>query len=283
MNNNLISTNNSSIYVPEIATIKSVNQLTDFEKLFEIELKSGRLGHKPGQFVQVEIFGVGEAPISVSSPPNSKANTFELCVRRVGNVTSALHQLTEGSKIGIRGPYGTFFNVAEMKGKDILFVAGGIGYAPLRSAINYVLAEEERKNYGKITILYGVKTPSDFLFQNEINELRNRKDIDFFDTVDKADANWQGHVGVITTLFPKINIDTNNTMTIICGPPIMYKFVLLECRSIQIPENNIVMSLERKMKCGVGKCGHCQINGLYCCQEGPVFDYSRIKEMEEAL
>jgi len=282
MNNNINSTNDS-IYLPEIATVKSVNKLTDYEKLFEIELKSGRLGHKPGQFVQVEIFGVGEAPISVSSPPNSKANTFELCVRRVGNVTTALHNLTEGAKLGIRGPYGTFFNVADMKGKDILFVAGGIGYAPLRSAINYVLAEEERKNYGKITILYGVKTPSDFLFKNEINELRNRKDIDFFDTVDKADADWKGHVGVITTLFPKINIDTNNTITIICGPPIMYKFVLLECRSKQIPENNIVMSLERKMKCGVGKCGHCQINGLYCCQEGPVFEYSKIKEIEEAL
>jgi sulfite reductase subunit B len=275
--------NEKTIYTPEIATVRSVKQIATLEKLFEIELPGRRLGHKPGQFVQVEIFGVGEAPISVTSPPNRKENTFELCVRKVGNVTSALHNLESGAKIGIRGPYGTFFDVAKMKGKDLLFVAGGIGYAPLRSLINYVTSDEERKNYGNITILYGVKTPAEFLFKDEIFALKRRYDIKFLDTVDKGDDSWRGHVGVITTLFPDLEIDAENTITVICGPPIMYKFVLLECRAKGILEKNIVMSLERKMKCGVGKCGHCQINGLYCCQDGPVFEYTTIKELEEAL
>lgn len=272
-----------TIYTPEIALIKNVRQLTALEKLFEIELSGKRLGHKPGQFVQVEVFGVGEAPISVSSSPNRIENTFELCVRKVGNVTNALHNLERGSKIGIRGPYGTFFDYEKMKGKNLLFVAGGIGYAPLRSLINYVTSPEERNNYKDITILYGTKTPSDFLFKEEISLLQNRNDIKFLSTVDKGDETWTGHVGVITTLFPDLEIDTENTITVICGPPIMYKFVLLECRTKGIPEKNIVMSLERKMKCGVGKCGHCQINGVYCCQDGAVFEYPKIKELEEAL
>ncbi|HOJ16580.1 MAG: FAD/NAD(P)-binding protein [Caldisericia bacterium] len=272
-----------TIYTPVTATIKSVRNLTELEKLFEIELPQGRLGHKPGQFVQVEVFGVGEAPISVTSPPNRKENTFELCVRKVGNVTQALHSLNSGAKLGIRGPYGTYFNADKMKGKSLLFVAGGIGYAPLRSLINFVTSEEERSNYKDITILYGVKTPKDFLFRDEVEELKKRTDIKFLDTVDKGDETWKGHVGVITTLFADLEIDAENTITVICGPPVMYKFTLLECRVKRIPDTNIIMSLERKMKCGVGKCGHCQINGLYCCQDGPVFEYPTIKELEEAL
>ena len=235
-----------TIYTPVTATIKSVRNLTELEKLFEIELPQGRLGHKPGQFVQVEVFGVGEAPISVTSPPNRKENTFELCVRKVGNVTQALHSLNSGAKLGIRGPYGTYFNADKMKGKSLLFVAGGIGYAPLRSLINFVTSEEERSNYKDITILYGVKTPKDFLFRDEVEELKKRTDIKFLDTVDKGDETWKGHVGVITTLFADLEIDAENTITVICGPPVMYKFTLLECRVKRIPDTNIIMSLERK-------------------------------------
>jgi sulfite reductase subunit B len=254
--------------------------MTASEKLFEIQLDGNKpLGHKPGQFVEVSIYGVGEAPISVSSSPTRLNGAFELVVRKVGNVTGALHNMKAGDAVGIRGPFGTDFPANELKGRDLLFVAGGIGLVPARSFINYAI--DHKKDYGRIIVLFGAKTPSDRLFAKEIEEWKNQ--VEFMETVDKGDANWKGNVGVITTLFPKINIDPRKTTAVIVGPPIMYKFVLIECKKKDISDNDIVMSLERRMKCGVGKCGHCQMNGIYVCQKGPVFRYSEIKDVKEAL
>lgn len=273
----------ASIYMPRPATIKSVKQMTAREKLFEIALDDGTsLGHKPGQFVELSILGIGEAPISVSSAP-SQGNTFELCVRAVGNVTNALHRLNVGDKVGIRGPFGNGFDANFLKGKDILFVGGGIGIAPLRSLINYVLAN--RKDYGKVTILYGCREPCELLFDYEIAEWEKRDDVEHYLTVDKCPdgACWDGNIGVITTLIPKADFDPNTTHAVICGPPIMYKFVIKSLKEKDMPDDHIILSLERRMKCGVGKCGHCQINGIYVCQDGPVFNYAGIKNLPEAL
>jgi len=270
-----------SIYLPEPATILNVEQMTQTENLFELKLNNGReLGHKPGQFIELSIMGIGEAPISVSSSP-TKEGSFELVVRKVGRVTGALHSLTAGSEVGIRGPFGTNFPAYDLEGKDILFVGGGIGLVPLRSFINYVL--DNRKNYGRVIILFGARNPAERLFPAELAEWAKREDVEFFETVDRADESWTGNVGVITTLFPKVEIDPLSTVCAIVGPPVMYKFVVIELRERKIPYENIYLSLERRMKCGVGKCGHCQIQDLYVCKDGPVFRFSDIQEYKEAI
>ena len=270
-----------SLFMPTLAEIVKIEELTETEKLFEIRLKNGReLGHLPGQFVEVSLFGIGEAPISVSSSPTRKG-PFELVVRRVGNVTKALHNLNKGAIIGIRGPFGNGFPIEDLKGKDILFVAGGLGLVPLRSLINYLLAK--RASYGRVIILFGSRTPKERLFLNELALWEERKDVEYLETTDRGDEKWQGNVGVITTLFPKIDIDPQKTVAVIAGPPLMYRFAILEAMGKGIPEQKIIVSLERRMKCGVGKCGHCQIQNLYVCQDGPVFRYSEIKGLKEAI
>ncbi|MGC8780301.1 MAG: FAD/NAD(P)-binding protein [Anaerolineae bacterium] len=271
-----------SIYVPSPAKIVKIEPMTALEKLFTIELPAGQsLGHEPGQFVEVSLFGIGEAPISITSSPSRSNGRFELCVRKVGDVTTALHNLPVGATIGVRGPFGHGFQMDQMRGKDILFAAGGLGLAPARSLINQVL--DERGSFGRVIILYGAKNPSELLFRDELAAWAARKDVEFHLTVDRPDSTWTGNVGVITTLFKFVTVSPRNTVAVTVGPPIMYRFVLMELLSKGIPENQIWMSLERRMKCGVGKCGHCQINNLYCCQQGPAFTYAQVKGIEEAI
>jgi sulfite reductase subunit B len=271
----------ASIYLPTLAEIVRTEQLTKMEKLFEIKLQNGReLGHQPGQFVEVSLFGIGEAPISISSSPTQKGS-FELAVRAVGNVTKAMHSLNRGAIVGIRGPFGQGFPLEEMKGKDLLIVAGGIGLVPLRSLIHYVL--DHRSQFGRLLVLFGARTPAEQLFLDELAAWRHRQDMEYWETVDRSDGQWKGNVGVITTLFPKITVDPQKTVAVIVGPPVMYRFVLLETQVKGIPDDRVILSLERRMKCGVGKCGHCQMNHVYVCQEGPVFNYSKIKDLEEAI
>jgi sulfhydrogenase subunit gamma (sulfur reductase) len=167
------------------------------------------------------------------------------------------------------------------RGKDLLFVLGGLGLPPGRSLINQVI--DERHNYGRVIILSGARNPSELIFMDEVSEWQARGDIEVLLTVDRADEAWKGNVGVVTTLFPKIEVHARNTVGLTIGPPAMYRFVLMEFQAKGIPEGNIYLSLERRMKCGVGKCGHCQINNIYTCQSGPVFSYAEIKPLEEAL
>jgi NAD(P)H-flavin reductase len=276
-----MSIKKQSLYLPQLAAIKKISTLTETEKLFEIKLDSGKdLGHKPGQFVEVSVFGVGEAPISISSSPTKKG-AFELAIRKVGNVTSAIHNMQAGATIGIRGPFGTHFPYKETEKKDLLFVAGGIGLVPTRSFINYVI--DHRKDYNRIIIFFGARSPKERLFVDELEMWKKRDDIEFYETVDRSDGKWTGNVGVITTLFPKIKVEPAKTYCFVVGPPVMYRFVIKEALDKHISTDHIYVSLERRMKCGVGKCGHCQINGVYCCQDGPVFKYSDITHLEEAL
>jgi sulfite reductase subunit B len=275
-------THDESVYLPTMARLVKTEQMTELEKLFTLELPEGaHLGNEPGQFVEVSLFGIGEAPISISSSPSRSNGTFEMCVRNVGDLTNAMHNLEPGALLGIRGPFGNPFPIDKMKGRDVLFVAGGLGLPPLRSLINQVL--DERGFFGRVIILYGTNEPSRILFRDELAEWAGRDDVEFHMTVDRGDETWQGNIGVITTLFPKITINPRNTVATVVGPPIMYRFVLMELLGKGIPETQIYLSLERRMKCGVGKCGHCQINELYCCQDGPVFRYADIKGLEEAL
>ncbi len=270
------------LFMPVSAKIKNVVPLTALEKVFTIELPKGMsLDHRPGQFVEVSMLGTGEAPISISSSPSRSNGTFELCVRKVGDVTQAIHKLGPGDKLGVRGPFGHGFPYEKFRGKDILFAPGGLGLAPLRSLINQVL--DERALYGRVLILYGARNPSELLFKDELETWQKREDVELMVTVDRGDETWKGHTGVITTLFKDVSVNPRNTIAITCGPPVMYKYVLMELFGKGVLEGNIYLSLERRMKCGIGKCGHCQINSVYACQSGPVFSYRDLQGLEEAL
>ena len=251
------------------------------ELFVRLQLDSGQpLGHMPGQFVEVSVAGIGEAPISVSSSP-TQGDGFELVIRTAGNVTKAIHKMKIGDKVGIRGPLGATYPVEELKGKNLVFICGGIGLVPQRSFINYVL--DNRSDYGELTILQGTKCPLSRFFREELEKWSKRDDMHFLETIDEEHDCWDGDVGVVTTLIPKIETDLISATVFICGPPIMYKFVLMALAEANVARENIYVNLERKMKCGVGKCGHCQINDKYVCKSGPVFNYAELGSIPEAI
>jgi NAD(P)H-flavin reductase len=275
------STIEKDIYLPQLAAIEKRRLMNATEMYLRLKMDEGPLDYVPGQFVEVSVPGVGESPITVSSSPTQK-EYFELVVRRIGNVTIAIHKLRIGDKVGIRGPYGNgAYPVEEAKGRNLVFICGGIGLVPQRSFVNYVL--DNRDDYGEITVLLGTKCMAQRFFQSELDGWSHREDIHFMETVDEADDCWQGNVGVVTTLIPKIEKELTSALVFICGPPVMYKFVLLALNEAKVPRENIFLNLERKMKCGVGKCGHCQINNLYVCIDGPVFRYSDLAVAPEAI
>ena len=272
---------NDSNYRIRKGKVIKTRQMTPHEKLFEIALDDGRsLDHEPGQFVMVSLFGVGEAPISVCSSPTHRGS-FELCVRAAGRVTETMHRLETGAEIGIRGPFGKGFPIRVLEGNDLLIIAGGLGIVPLRSLINFVF--DNRRDFGKVHTLLGCKSVDDILFSDELEQWRMRMDVHYECTLDKGAAEWAGHVGLITSLIPGVHLEPERTFAIVVGPPIMFRFVIKELLAKKIPENQILVSLERHMKCGMGKCGHCQIQDYYCCTDGPVFKYSDIKHIKEAL
>jgi sulfhydrogenase subunit gamma (sulfur reductase) len=270
-------------YLPFAVELAAVSTLTPLEKLFRFVRKDGApFTHKPGQFMQVSVAGIGEAPISVSSSPTRGAY-LEMGIRKIGNLTDHLHNLKVGTQLGMRGPFGTFFPTSELHGKDLLLIAGGCGLAPLRSLIQYV--EDCRQDFNKVTVLYGAKSPQELMYKNELQKWQSSKHLACVITVDNATPSdsWSGNVGLITRLIPPLDIDVDKTVAVVCGPPIMYKFVIFELQKKGLTDKHIVVSLERHMKCGVGKCGHCTIDHLYCCIDGPVFWLSQTASVRDAI
>jgi sulfite reductase subunit B len=252
--------------------------LTDKEKFFRIELEGKiDLHHEPGQFVMVSMFGYTEAPLSICSSPTDKGY-FELTVRNVGIFTDRLHKMGKGDTLGIRGPFGKGFPIDHMFGYDLVIVAGGLGIVPLRSLIRYIMYN--RNDFGNVQLLIGCRTPKELLFEDETKEWMKRAEVKLNCTVDKADEEWKGNVGLITTLIPGVDINPSRTYAVVVGPPIMYKFVIAKLLEKTIPEHQIIVSLERRMECGLGKCGHCQIEGVYVCQSGPVFSYADLSNFK---
>lgn len=268
------------IYLPELATVGKVRLMNETELYLRLSMDNGKLEYEPGQFVEVSIPGIGEAPISISSSP-TQGNSFELIVRNAGSLTKAIHNLRADDKVGIRGPYGSTYPAKEAKGSDLIFICGGIGLVPQRSFINYVL--DNRDDYGHLTVLQGTKCYTHRFFTSELATWKERGDIHLLETVDEVHDCWSGNVGVVTTLMPKIESELASSLIFVCGPPIMYKFVILALAEDDVPHESIFLNLERKMKCGIGKCGHCQINYKYVCMDGPVFRYSDLKSMPEAI
>lgn len=266
-----------SIYLPELAPITKVAMMNETEMYMHLDYD---IGHKPGQFVEVSIAGIGEAPISISSSPTQPG--FDMVIRKAGRVTNIMHQMQAGDKLGIRGPFGKEYPMDDLKGKDLVFVCGGIGLVPQRSLINYVM--DNRADFGKIAILQGTKEYEQRIYHDELSRWAAVDGVQVLETIDVAHDSWDGTVGVVTTLLPMIEgIDLTKAVNLICGPPIMYKFVLMVLQEKGVPHDNIFVNLERRMKCGVGKCGHCQMNGQYVCQSGPVYRYSDLANVPEAI
>jgi sulfhydrogenase subunit gamma (sulfur reductase) len=272
-----------SLYSPLSAVIVEVHELTQRDKLFRIELPGGKdLGHRPGQFVQVSLPGSVEAPFSVASSP-TRRGWFELGVRRAGRLTNALHLLKAGDSVGIRGPFGRPFDIGRMAGGDLLCIAGGCGLAPLRSLIQF--CEDRPDEFGSITVLYGAQNPEDLLFREDLHRWRRSGLFACVVAVDHvpAESCHDGPVGLITDLIPPLAVDPERTWVTAVGPPAMYRAVMAELHRKGIAPERIALSLERHMRCGVGKCGHCTIDHLYCCLDGPVFWLNEIVDLPGAL
>lgn len=266
-----------SPYVPVSALVDEAVMVTGKEKFFRVYPENlSMLDYSPGQFFMVGLPGYGEAPISISSGPNE--GHIDFCIRAVGTVTNALHRVERGGRLWIRGPFGRGFDLADFKGRDIVFVAGGIGMVPMRSLVRPIISNG---GFGRLTLIYGSRAPEDILYMAELEEMKNSVDVKV--TIDRPAPGWEGNVGVVTTLIPGMDMDSGRTLAVIIGPPVMYKFVIMSLRAKGIKDEDMFVSLERRMKCGLGKCGHCQINNVYVCQEGPVFRVSELCCLPEAI
>lgn len=269
-----------NVFLPREAEIVLARQITASEKRFTLRMRDGkRMEFAPGQIVELSVHGFGEIPIGFSSSP-TRPHTFDLVVRSVGRVSKAVNQLETGDSIFLRGPLGHGFDLDELRGHPLLIVAGGIGLCPTRSLIQYVL--DRRSEFKEFFLFFGAKSPKEQLFLEDLADWRKSQDVGYYETVDRPDPDWKGNVGVITSLFKQTSIP-KDARVVVCGPPIMYRFVMKELDLIGIPHTNVFVDLERRMKCGLGKCGHCQINDKYVCVDGPVFRFSDIEHMEEAL
>jgi sulfhydrogenase subunit gamma (sulfur reductase) len=270
-------------YCPVLCKLESVTPLTPLESVFRLVRADGQpFGHRPGQFVELSVFGQGEAPLSVSSSP-TRGTHLDLTVRRVGELTAALHELQPGAEVGVRGPFGTWFDTEAMRGQDLLLIAGGCGLAPMRALIQY--CQDCRDDFGRVTILYGAKTPEDILYKEELNRWQGSATLSCRCCVDGVPTGqrWDGEVGLITALIPALEVDAVRTTAVVVGPPVMYRFVIAPLKQKGLTPEQIAVSLERYMKCGIGKCGHCAIDHLYVCLDGPVFRLDRIAQVEGAL
>jgi sulfhydrogenase subunit gamma (sulfur reductase) len=273
-----------NIYLPSIATVKEVRPETPDISTFVVTFDDAELRdsftYQPGQFAELSIFGVGECPIGIASSPTWK-DRLEFCVRAVGTVTNAIHDLEPGDKLGVRGPLGNGWPTVEIEGKDLLFIGGGIGLPPLRSLIQYVLDNRER--YGEVQIVYGARSPQDLVYKDELKEWEERSDVDLAVTVDAGDETWHGPVGFVPPFLKEINPSPENRVAFTCGPPIMIRLVVEALEEMGYPYADIVTTLEMKMKCGVGKCGRCNIGDKYICRDGPVFTFEELRGIPGAL
>ena len=257
-------------------TVREVTKETPdtFSLLLDLGEKRTPVEFLPGQFNMLYVFGVGEVPISVASSRREKLLMHT--VRSVGTVTNLLTGLSVGENLGVRGPFGRGWPVAEAEEKQLLVIAGGLGLPPLRPVIEEAVAKPRR--FAGMKVLYGARTPSDLIYTHEYSRWQATNGCDLFLTVDRGDGDWRGNVGVVTTLFPKAGIDPGHAIAFICGPELMLKFSILELVKMGVPAERIFISLERNMSCASGTCGHCQLGPFFICRDGPVFSYPKVRD-----
>jgi len=276
--------NAKNLYLPEMGTIQKIIRETHNIMTFQVVLNNPQamrnFSFQPGQVAQLSVFGIGEATFVINSPP-SRMDYLQFSVMRTGEVTSALHGLREGDQVGVRAPLGNSFPYKEMKGKDIIFIGGGIGMAPLRTLLLYML--DNRKDYGEITLLYGARTPNDMAYGYELPGWLGREDMNTHLTIDNEYPGWEHRVGLIPNVLLDIAPSAENSVAVTCGPPIMIKFTLQALEKLGFQDEQIVTTLEKRMKCGVGICGRCNIGASYVCVDGPVFTRAQLKLLPNEL
>ena len=273
-------------YVPmPVDLIKIVTEVTTkdiktFRFAFVNKEDEEKFKYLPGQFAELSIFGKGEAPIGIASSP-TQSGYIEFTVQKAGVVTSALHDLEEGARMGVRGPLGNSWPIDYLEGKNVVIVGGGFAFTTLRSMINYMLHEENRSRFGKITVVYGAREPGLLIYKDELTAWEKRDDIDMYVTVDKGDEAWTGREGFVPTVCKDVGPSADNAVTIICGPPIMIRFTLPVFFDLGFSRENIYTSLEMRMKCGIGKCGRCNVGEKYVCKDGPVFSLAELDRLTQ--
>ena len=264
--------------VPQLYRVQRVRR--EIPDTFTLELEPEEGVEIPpfasGQFNMLYVFGVGEIPISISGDP-ARRQPLVHTTRAVGTVSKAMRELKPDDVIGVRGPFGSHWPIERAMGKDVVIVAGGIGLAPLRSAMYQVISQREK--YGKVVLLYGARTPEDILYRREVERWRAHFDLEVHVTVDNATGKWRGSVGVVTRLIPRASYDPLNTVAMVCGPEVMMRFTAAELEKRGVAAENMYVSMERNMKCAVGLCGHCQYLPHFVCKDGPVFQYSQVQEL----
>ncbi|MCM8801353.1 MAG: FAD/NAD(P)-binding protein [Candidatus Omnitrophica bacterium] len=265
------------IYLPIKATLEEIVVETPTIKTFVLKPHT-LFSFKTGQFIELTLPGIGEAPFTPSSDPNIK-DKIDVTIMNVGRVTSLLHSLQRGALLGIRGPYGKGYPLEEFVGKDILIVGGGVGLAPLRSLLFSLFSNLNR--YNKVVLRYGARTPKDIVYKDSLLEWAKKDKVDVVITVDSGDSSWKGNVGLVTTILKDLPIDLDKAVSVVCGPPIMMKFVTLKLLDLGFRPKDIYLSMEKNMSCGLGKCGHCRIGRYYVCKDGPVFTYEDLKEIPD--
>ncbi len=267
-----------NVYLPHIVVVEKIIEETPSVRTLHFHFKDDTLNREftfdPGQFAELSVFGVGEATFCISNSPTRQGH-LECGINRVGLVTNALHRLGTGAEIGFRGPYGNSFPLDDMRGKDLVFVGGGIGLAPLRSLIWNVI--DNRDKYGAIAIIYGARSAADLCFKYDLDSWKNDKTVNTAVTIDRNESGWQGKVGFVPAVLGEMAPSARNAMAVVCGPPVMIRNTFPVLEKLGFAPEQIVTTLEKKMKCGIGKCGRCNIGNLYVCRDGPVFTYAQIK------
>jgi NAD(P)H-flavin reductase len=263
------------VTVEKIITEVETKDIKTFRLTFQNKEDEANFRYLPGQFAELSLFGKGESPVGIASSP-TQPGYLEFTVQKAGVVTGTLHDLEVGTQMGVRGPLGNSWPVEYLEGKNVVIVGGGFAFTTLRSLINYMLCEENRRRFGRITVVYGARMPGLLLYKEELAVWQKRDDIDLNITVDKGDAGWQGKVGFVPAICKEIAPSAENSVALICGPPIMVRFTLPLFFELSFSKENIYTSLEMRMKCGIGKCGRCNIGSKYICKDGPVFSLAEL-------
>ena len=275
---------NKNPYLPELVTITNIIEETpnikSFQVVFNDPERMKSFTFEPGQVGQLSVFGVGESTFVINSPP-TRMEYLQFSVMKAGEVTAALHDLYPGDQMGLRAPLGNWFPYEQMKGKNILFIGGGIGLAPLRTLILFML--DNRSDYKDITIIYGSRTPPDLCYKEDIAEWESREDVNLILTVDAPFPGWEKRVGFVPTVLNEVAPSPDETIAITCGPPIMIKYVLQNLDKLKFSPDSIITTLEARMKCGIGICGRCNLGAKYICKDGPVFTLAQLNELPGAI
>jgi len=274
----------SNPYIPNLAVIRKVttenevNDIKTFDLVFKDPEAMKNFRYKCGQFAEISVFGAGECPIGIASSPMDE-DGIQFTVKKVGVVTTTLHNSEEGTVVGVRGPYGNGFPMERMEGRNIVIVGGGFAFTTLRSLTRFILHEKNRDKFKDLTVIYGARTPGELSYKYDLEDWGKRDDINLNVTIDVAAPGWTKLVGFVPAVVKQVAPSSHNAIAIVCGPPIMIKFTMPVINELGFSPEDVYLSLEMRMKCGIGKCGRCNIGDKFVCKDGPVFSYKELQMM----